>query len=507
MERLDRAALILALCSAAGCAPAPGGESGPSSTPMPVQAPAEGATPVPAGPRAVTGWAPMMRAELRVLEDGQLQRRVQHGPWLDTGMDHAVSVAGNRRLGCVLFDHGRLKCWSAGHEDDGWEPSLRGVRSLAAQDRDLCALTDEEIVCFDGGTDERSRAHATAVARAKRRGKAPPPVHPPGHIVDRAPTEGAVALATVRGEKLAILTKDGALQQGLGRAAWEEIEGALEVVEAQLGGSEAVCARLESGEVWCRVFGPGRTFEPLPELRGVVDLLPLRSWSGRSVCALTEQGQVWCWGDNVLGQAGLGEGAPQSVERPSRVDIGGVVRLLGAQTLACAETADGARQCWGDSTQLVPREPAMAPVIARLLPIEPADDLWTDGARLCVRRGDSAECTPRRPSGAMVAAERWPPLPLDPYERELQQEEDRDEGRAAFRPSGDRKVRPVDCEQGLCWWEGLVTLPAPPVQVERIHDGACARMEDGRVACWGGLPPAMVGETAPLWLAPTKVPR
>ena len=74
-----------------------------------------------------------------------------------------------------------------------------------------------------------------------------------------------------------------------------------------------------------------------------------RIWAGRDFSiALDEDGNYWGWGDNTLGQLGLGHADP--VEGPTQLPLENVVDLAVGKQFAAALLEDGTVWTWGDNT-------------------------------------------------------------------------------------------------------------------------------------------------------------
>jgi alpha-tubulin suppressor-like RCC1 family protein len=60
-------------------------------------------------------------------------------------------------------------------------------------------------------------------------------------------------------------------------------------------------------------------------------------------------GHVWCWGDDTLGQMGLGTPAPGGTRpEPRQIpDLTNVVELAASDEHTCARLANGRVKCWG----------------------------------------------------------------------------------------------------------------------------------------------------------------
>ncbi len=105
-----------------------------------------------------------------------------------------------------------------------------------------------------------------------------------------------------------------------------------------------------SDESACDDLGCVRRPTRVAGLEGVIDIVA----GTRHSCALTQNGGVWCWGDNALGQLGMGvlggegRGQPDFRVEPVRVGrLGRMVGLAAGPESNCARAADGNIFCWG----------------------------------------------------------------------------------------------------------------------------------------------------------------
>lgn len=140
--------------------------------------------------------------------------------------------------------------------------------------------------------------------------------------------------------------------------------------KAVYGGSEYVCALLESGKLSCwgtlltgsrfLIASPDSTFpggsslvEALPaEVSGLTDVTFV-GIGDRFACALQKGGKVFCWGDGAEGQLGTAQGAGSAV--PVAVPgISDARALAVGASHACVLLGSGAVTCWGanESSQL-----------------------------------------------------------------------------------------------------------------------------------------------------------
>src|SRR4029079_6911095 len=71
-----------------------------------------------------------------------------------------------------------------------------------------------------------------------------------------------------------------------------------------------------------------------------------------NVCVTLNEGSLECWGDNGVGQLGLGDTTPRSSPRPA-IDLGTgktVAQItVGHGSHPCALLNDGSLKCWGNN--------------------------------------------------------------------------------------------------------------------------------------------------------------
>jgi len=249
----------------------------------------------------------------------------------------AVSLAAGGAHACAALDDGTVHCWGAndaGQLGDGSgidrnQPVLAlGVadaRSVAAGGRHTCALLKDTSVRCWGANDDGQLGDGTATARA-----AGVTVVNPGGT---APLDGVVALAAGDAFTCALMQDATVLcwganaycQLGLSAAVQRSLLPlAAPVREAQavVAGGQHVCAVLGSGKAVCwgrndygQVGAPAGVCRPDPVELPLGHVLSVGAGRTHS-CAVDEIG-IWCWGDNSLGQLGIGiASAARSTSEP-----------------------------------------------------------------------------------------------------------------------------------------------------------------------------------------------
>jgi hypothetical protein len=127
-------------------------------------------------------------------------------------------------------------------------------------------------------------------------------------------------------------------------------------------GNMHACAVTRFGAVQCWNYDQGTGGAPqatvVPGLERGIAAVSVRSYAGfpyaggGTVCAVTASGAAECWGDNTYGQLGngsIGPAAGSTVPVPVTGLDHGVIAVSVGDAAACAITAGGAVQCWGDN--------------------------------------------------------------------------------------------------------------------------------------------------------------
>jgi alpha-tubulin suppressor-like RCC1 family protein len=241
---------------------------------------------------------------------------------------------------CVALDDGTLRCWGAndarqlgdGSTADRNEPTpvlgVTGARAIVAGGRHTCVLLYDSTVRCWGANDEGqlgngdTTAQDAAVSVSNADGTAPLAG------VSALAAGDAFTCALMQDETLLCWGANAECQLGLpstSQRALLPVTAPVRDVQSVATGSQHVCAVLSSGKAVCwgrndfgQVGAPAGTCraEPVPlPLPHVLSVGAGRTHS----CAVDEIG-LWCWGDNSLGQLGIGiASASRSTSEPQPV--------------------------------------------------------------------------------------------------------------------------------------------------------------------------------------------
>ncbi|MGA7121911.1 MAG: leucine-rich repeat domain-containing protein [Polyangiaceae bacterium] len=227
-----------------------------------------------------------------------------------------------------------------------------------------------------------------------------------------------------------------------------------------------------------------------------------------SACALTAGGAVQCWGDNTYGQLGNGSSGFSSngtgvTSYPSEIvpvpvtGLGsGVTAVSVGGVDACAVTAGGAVQCWGDNTygQLGVDPMALAfsavPVTVPGLTSGVTAVSVGDGAACALTADGQVTCWGNAWGFVSQVAGPWGPVPVAGLSG----------GVTAVSVTGNDGCA-LTADNGVMCWGDDVSLGNvyPPMTVAGLESrataitvgsdnpvGACAVLGNGGVECWGG---------------------
>jgi alpha-tubulin suppressor-like RCC1 family protein len=138
----------------------------------------------------------------------------------------------------------------------------------------------------------------------------------------------------------------------------EKVKGLDRVVQIDASGGHFSAALKADGTVW--IWGtnfsgmpvgnkrPYRFMEPF-KVPGLADVKAISS-GGNYMIALKNDGTVWTWGDNRIGQLGLGLPEDEIAELPTKVSGLSNVAKIAAGTVGTAIQADGTVWTWGVDT-------------------------------------------------------------------------------------------------------------------------------------------------------------
>lgn len=394
------------------------------------------------------------------LGDGTLADAMRPVPSSVSG----VEIAGGVEHTCVRHEWGAVVCFGDnmhGQLGDGriaWRhtPSLavgvEGVTGLAVGGHHSCAVSESALICWGSNHEgQLGEVHERDVSA------------PLAAVFARAPQEASLAL---------------------GRTCLRDGEGLV------------ICA--------------GHGVEP-PARRATVQLSALGTirqveTARDFACAMNEEGAIGCWGDNSHGQ--LGDGTLESRDAPSEVQGAADAREIAVGvTHACARLLSGAVYCWGDNTagQLGDGTFEDRTVPTEVEGIEDAEQLALGRSHTCARRRDgTVMCWGANAAGQLgdqTASRRPTPGPVPGLE-----------GVAGIDAGWVHTCVRTESGQVHCWGENrngqlgrateriVASAPAPVANlsgVEEIATGGlhtCARIEGGRVACWGANQHGQLGD-------------
>jgi alpha-tubulin suppressor-like RCC1 family protein len=242
----------------------------------------------------------------------------------------ATSLALGGAHACVVLDGGTIACWGAndsgqlgdgttrGHNQPGLVVGITDGRSIVAGGGHTCVLLGDSTVRCWGANGEGQLGDGTTTPRA-----AAVSVENSGGT---APLEGVVALAAGEGFTCALMQDSSVLcwganshcQLGLPtttQRALRPVAVPVHDVESMVAGAQHVCAVLGSGKAICwgrnddgQVGAPAGECRMDPAQLPLAHVLSVGAGASHS-CAVDESG-IWCWGDNSLGQLGIGIAGP-----------------------------------------------------------------------------------------------------------------------------------------------------------------------------------------------------
>ncbi|HYX36215.1 MAG TPA: hypothetical protein VE954_24190 [Oligoflexus sp.] len=211
---------------------------------------------------------------------------------------------------------------------------------------------------------------------------------------------------------------------------------------------DQVCALLADGQVGCGSFHATGNALTLTLVKGLRSIKSIRSGESFSCGARADTGAIFCWGDNSVGQLGLGSSLREADEPVAIAGFSGLANVIEAGSQhVCAINHAGEVFCWGRNTeqQLGAQGQVLAePQIIRGLPAK------AEGLAL----GEKHSCA-QLVNGSVWC---W--------------------GAGEFLGS--------DTRGGLIPLK--VPLPAAAISIVAGLDRSCAQLVNGEFACWASEP-------------------
>ncbi|WP_198154698.1 RCC1 domain-containing protein [Plesiocystis pacifica] len=417
---------------------------------------------------AVVCWGANDRGQLGSGMDTASRR-----PIAVRGLGDAVALAAGDDHTCAVRESDAVVCWGANQDGqlgnltrNSWnEPAqIRGLTDavgLAAGSRHTCARRKSGgVICWganekgqlgDGGTKGHERPSVVAQLPA----------------VQGLSAGGSRTCAHTR-ESVLCWGDDGAGRTVKRPAAVAKGSAADPIAEVEVALHHA-CVRFQSGAARCwgenqdGRLGDGSTQSRKQPAPVSVSQLADLGLGDRHSCGLRSDGKVLCWGDDAAGALGRGDAAAQPAETsdgPRAVrKVASATDVASGDGFSCALTQAGEVMCWGrnDLGQLG-RPTGKDTFTADPAPIPDLD-------AVSIAAGPNQVCAARR-EGAVVC---WGDNPAGQL------------GRPGAQPI--RRPQPVTAAK---------ITNAVEVAVGSAH--GCARLEDGKVTCWGDDSEGQLGD-------------
>jgi hypothetical protein len=266
-------------------------------------------------------------------------------------------------------------------------------------------------------------------------------------------------------------------------------------------GGEHSCARLGDGAVACwghddlgelgpADAGPDAVSWAPVVVTGLPPVVGIAASAGAAhTCALTGDAGVFCWGDNSQGQLGVTQGAPHPV--PVAVpQLPAVIAVSAGEYSTCALTPNRVDvHCWGNwKTGVTAPGTLVSGTVAPVLDVgagtQNGCEASGDAGALCfgevgffgIADDPTAHLVPGTAGATQVAASGYFGCAL------LQ-----GGGVVCWGTNTDGQlgVAPDPADAGSPLPATAISLPRPAVQVAAGPTFACARLDDGEIACWG----------------------
>lgn len=285
--------------------------------------------------------------------------------------------------------------------------------------------------------------------------------------------------------------------------------------------SQHTCALRKSADVLCwgrndfGQLGNGQTRDAarLVKAAGLADATQITVGHDFS-CALRRGGTAVCWGNNFDGQLGDGRGAigrgVQSLRATKVTGLGEVTQLSAGEYHACALDTAGAVHCWGngDDGQIGSDRARAFGRPLRIEQLGPAKQVAAGWSHVCaLERGGAIKCWGRNTEGQLgdgKSGSRLKPVKVATIRDGVELVSGHDHSCARTRAG-----------EVWCWGDNAgkqlgsgargkpksntpikVTGLAGVVQIAAGHEHNCARLDSGKVVCWGNNSRGQLGAGA-----------
>jgi hypothetical protein len=248
----------------------------------------------------------------------------------ETSLLGVTSLALGGAHACGVLEDGTLSCWGANDSSqlgdgttlDRNQPvpvlEITGARLVAAGGRHTCALLNDTTVRCWGANDEGQLGDGTTIARAGAVTVADADGTAPLAGVTALAAGDAFTCAMMQDATLSCWGANADCQLGLPSStprALLPVAVPLGDVQSVAAGAQHACAVLGSGRAVCwgrndfgQVGAPAGACRADPVELPLPHVLSVDAGLTHS-CAVDEMG-LWCWGDDSLGQLGIGVASP-----------------------------------------------------------------------------------------------------------------------------------------------------------------------------------------------------
>lgn len=179
------------------------------------------------------------------------------------------------------------------------------------------------------------------------------------------------------------------------------------IYTALSAGRAHTCAIDDEGNAYCwgenelGQIGVGTADAPVARRLIAIDDATAIAAGGAHTCAIRAGGVVSCWGANVSGQLGGGFTSPQEAPTPV-MGLSGATHLCAGANHSCAVLNDGTVRCWGEGDRYQLGDRMMTDYSSRpitAVSVTGVSEIRCGEHRTCVRQGTTMRCWGRNDVG------------------------------------------------------------------------------------------------------------